>query len=284
MSDSRRQQGGSPHAYSLPSFSSLSGAASRAESSSSHLRRPSVTEGRSDDINHALRQEIMVRDNTIAMLRSEQSRLQTLCDQLDAKSQIMDRELAAMTEERAELRKATNELSAQVESLQADKQVLQNQSQADAAQWRQIMSMSSKLQMQNVEESRRFNADREHWDAERERLEQRILSLQPDLGLQRVNTQSSPDIMPETSSSQQMLALSLNTLSEDQLRQQPSNLRERCQDLEDLLTTILKEAGHIERVSGILKEARRRMTTPSPIATSPMTVERLQRDSKRPRS
>lgn len=259
MSDSRRPPGqSSPHSYRLPSLSSISGDVNRS-GGSIQARRASLHEAPSDDLAQSLRQQIASRDHTIASLRVEQGRVQSVCDQLDTKSQVMDRELAALTEERSELRKQASALAIQVEKLTRDKEQLQNQSQADAAQWRQIMSMSSKLQMQNVEESRRFNLDRETWAREREKLEQRITTLQGGGVLQRIDTQGSSDTSMSLETPRRTLTMTVSSMSEDQLRQEVASLRERCQELEELLSAVSKEAASVERTGVLLREARRRL-------------------------
>lgn len=244
-----------------------------------HARRASLHEASTDELTQSLRQQIATRDHTIASLRVEQGRIQSVCDQLDTKSQVMDRELAALSEERSELRKQASALAIQVEKLTRDKEQLQNQSQADAAQWRQIMSMSSKLQMQNVEEARRFNADREAWAHEREQLGQKITVLQGRNVLQRIDTQTSSDTSMSLESPRRTLSRTISSMSEDQLRQEVSTLRERCQELEELLSSVLREAASIERTGNLLREARRRLTSATP------TDDRVaEGDRKRPRA
>lgn len=284
MSDQGRPQNNSPHAYTLPSFSSLSRGAGRVESSATHPRRSSMNEQRLADARHALQQEVAARDDTIVALQDEKSRLQSLCDQLSIKSRATDHELAAMVEDRADLRRVINELSTQVKELTKEKEVLQNQSQSDAAQWRQIMSMSSKLQIQNVEESRRFKEEREVWITERERLIQQITDSERSTSLDCVDSQTDPSIVySDSSSSRRMLSLSL--MSEGQLRQEIGIVRDRCQDLENILSMVLQEMTGIERASTVLRDARRRFNTTSSSSTSLSTNEdRSDRDNKRARA
>lgn len=220
-------------------------------STSPRARRESGQESPSDII-QTMRQQIGARDHNIAMLRSEQDRTQSRYEALETKSQVMDHEVAVLTEEKAELRKRVNSLASQVEKLSRDKEELQNQSQADAAQWRQIMSMSSRLQMQSVEETRRFNAERETWARERERLEHKISEL---LGeeVHRVDTDSA------SSTSEVRRTLTLTSMSDDQLRHEVAGLRERCKELEGLLSAVVKEGASIERAGVIIQEVRQRI-------------------------
>lgn len=257
MDDTRRHSGQSPTSpFHLPSFSSISGNINRA-SASPRARRESGLES-STDIIHNMRQQIDARDKSIAMLRSEQDRNQSRYEALETKSQVMDHEVAVLTEEKTELRKRVSSLTNQVETLSRDKEELQNQSQADAAQWRQIMSMSSRLQMQSVEESRRFNTEREAWVCERERLEHRILELTGE-EVQRVNTADS-----SSSTSEVRRNFTITSLSDDQLRQEVAGLRERCKELEGLLSAVVKEGASIERAGVLIKEVRRRIMSAEP--------------------
>lgn len=205
------------------------------------------------DVIQAMRQQINARDQSIAMLRSEQDRNQSRYEALETKSQVMDHEVAVLTEEKAELRKRVNSLANQVERLNRDKEELQSQSQADAAQWRQIMSMSSRLQMQSVEESRRFNAEREAWSCERQRLENRIIELSGGA------VQNADSAESTGSPSELGRILTVSSMSDDQLRQEVIGLRERCKELEELLSAVVKESASIERAGILIREVKRRM-------------------------
>lgn len=256
MADPRNVNTYSPLDRRLPSITSLSGNAD----SPSHIRRMSMHEDLSDESPHSLRRQLDVRDQIIASLRAEQSRTQAICDRLDTKSQVMDRELAALVEEKTELKKQVSSLSIQVERLTRDKEALQNQSQADAAQWRQIMAMSSKLQMQSVEETRQFNSERDAWARERKDLESRLgLSGAGSSSgvLQRIDTSESSDV--STSIEPSHRTLSLTDASEERIQLEINALRERCCELEELLSNILKESASIERAGKMMKEARRRV-------------------------
>jgi len=250
MDDLRRRSGQpSPTSYQLPSFSSLSSNVDHA-SSTTQARRGSIHDAASNDVHQSLKQQIRV-------LQAEKDRIHTLFEQLETKSHIMDQELAALHEERAELRNQVNALTSQIESLTKERNQLQHQSQADAAQWRQIMSMSSRLQMQSVEETRRFNAEREAWTRERDLLEHRLSSLQGGT-LYRTNTDESTGV-----SSELRRSLTLSSMNDEQLRQEASSLRERCDELEELLSSVVKESASIERTGSVLREVRRRIVSPA---------------------
>lgn len=255
MDDSGNRLGrSSPTNYQLPSFSSLRSNVGY-QASTTHARRGSFHDAASNDANSSLTQQLHG-------LRAERDRLQTLCEQLETKSRIMDQELAALNEERAGLRKQTNGLASQVESLTKEREQLQHQSQADAAQWRQIMSMSSKLQMQSVEETRRFNAEREAWTRERAVMEERLSRLQGGL-MHRTDTEESSG-----TSSELRRSLTLSSMSDDQLRQEVGSLRKRCTELEGLMSAVVKESASIERTGSVLREVRRRI-----VSTAALTLD-----------
>lgn len=252
MDDSTRQPRHSPPSpFQLPSFSSISSGMSH-QNTASRGRRESGHDA-SIDVVQAMRQQINARDQSISILRSEQERIQSRYEALETKSQVMDHEVAALTEEKTELRKRVNSLINQVERLNRDKEGLQSQSQADAAQWRQIMSMSSRLQMQSVEESRRYNAEREAWSSERQRLENRIIELSGGVlhHVESAESAGSPAELRRT--------LTVASMSNDQLRQEVIGLRERCKELEELLTAVVKESASIERTGVLLREIKQRV-------------------------
>lgn len=252
MDGSRRPSGQSPPSpFSLPSFGSISGNASH-QSTSPPARRDSIHDT-SVDLIQTMRQQINARDQSIAILRTEQERAQSRYEALETKSQVMDHEVAVLTEENGELRQRINSLASQVERLTQDKEELQNQTQADAAQWRQIMSMSSRLQMQSMEESRRFNAEREAWTRERGRLEQRITELSGyavQWSKAGENFGGSPGLHWTST---------VSSMSDDQLRHEVIRLRERCREFEELLTAVAKESASIERADVLIREVKRRM-------------------------
>lgn len=253
MSDSRSPIRNSSHSRQLPPIDGFRGNVGNL----SHVRRMSMHEDYGDETPQSLRQQIEVRDHVIASLRSEKGRIQAMCERFETKSQVMDREIAALVEEKTELRHQVSALAAQVEALSRDKEALQNQSQADAAQWRQIMSMSSKLQMQSVEETRRFNAAKEEWSRERKDLEARINNTQLGGVLQRIDTSEGSDAGPLLDPPQ--LTPNFAATSQEQLQVEINSARGRCQELEGILASLVKESSSIERTSRMLKEVRKRL-------------------------
>lgn len=256
MADARNSSKFSPHDRRPHSLSSGGNT-----DSMSHVRLLSMHDDRFHENSQSLRGQLEIRDQTISSLRAEQHETQAVCDRLQTKSQVMDRELATLIEENAELRKQVSSLSIQIENLTREKEALQNQSQADAAQWRQIMAMSSRLQMQSVEETRRFNSERESWIRERSDLESRAISAHfgGSSVLQRIDMAEDSDASSSITPLHRSLSLALGP--ENQAQRDVNSLRERCRELEVILTSILKESVGVERAAKFLKEARRRLET-----------------------
>lgn len=234
-----------PSQNQMPSSSSLSSHVDES-TRAAHGHRAS-THDYSGDNTSALIEQIQSRDRTIAILRVELERLQTLCEQLEIKARVMDREHVNLKNEILDLKTQTSLLAKQVEKLTQEKDHLYSQSQADAAQWRQIVDMSSRLQLQSVEETRRFNADRESWRKERDRLEEQLNELQ-DGTPRRTPVEDSVNASSD-----------LTSLSDERVREEVSVLRERCTELEELLGSVLKESASIERTDTLMKEVRRRI-------------------------
>ena len=93
-----RESGGtrrSLRGYQLPSFNTYIGSLERNDDLN-HPRNP--LSGEQDNIIHTLRDQLSMRDQTIATLQVENARMQDLCNHLNAKSQIMDSELASLLE------------------------------------------------------------------------------------------------------------------------------------------------------------------------------------------
>lgn len=259
MDDSRRQSGlNSPTSFRLPSFSSISSNVSPVAGAQPNYRESTHESPVEPGM---LRQQLIARDHTINNLKREHEQLQSSMmraqsryEALETKSQVTDHEMAAVSEEKNRLKQEVAVLATQVEQLTLEREELQTQARADGAQWRQIMSMSSKLQMQNVEESRRFTADREQWAKDREKLEQRINELEG-------GSPAGTDSLLALEVSQELgRSLTLSSVPEEQLRLEVLGLRQRCQELEELLKAVMKESASIERTGTLLKEVRKRLS------------------------
>ena len=105
------------------------------------------------------------------------SRSQIRCNTLDKKSQVSDHEINTLTEEKIRLQQQLESLEAHVDELVKSRDEVNKQSSADGAQWRQIMAMSSQLQVKSAEDAKRFKAERDSWEQERSSMERRIREM-----------------------------------------------------------------------------------------------------------
>ena len=183
------------------------------------------------------------------------SRSQIRCSTLDRKSQVSDHEINSLTEEKIRLQAQVEALESQVEDLIQSKDESQKQSAADAAQWRQIMAMASQLQAKGSEELRRYKADRESWERDRDGLQRRILELESgDLTLADA---SGPGESPESEAADDILtSTSLETLRAEIVR-----LRRSCSDMEVALRDLRRVTQQMDRVMEEFANIRERITT-----------------------
>ncbi|KIW22357.1 hypothetical protein, variant [Cladophialophora immunda] len=108
------------------------------------------------------------------------SRSQIRCTALDKKSQVSDHEINTLTEDKIRLQQQLEVLETQVQELVKSRDEVHQQSSADGAQWRQIVAMSSQLQLKGADEARRFKLEREGWERERAALQKRIEDLESE--------------------------------------------------------------------------------------------------------
>ena len=119
--------------------------------------------------------------------------------------------------------------------------------------------MSSKLQLQSVEETRKFNTEREMWNKTREALENRVVDLeaqgatgesmlQSNNAVEKYNLYSVCDPLDEPAN--------LSVTSATQLRSEIGILQSRGQQLERILSTILNETEFVEKIVMLMKEAK----------------------------
>jgi hypothetical protein len=165
------------------------------------------------------------------------SRSQIRCNTLDKKSQVSDHEINTLTEEKIRLQQQVETLESQVEDLSQARDDVQRQSSADGAQYRQIMAMSSKLQMKSAEEAKAFKAAKDAWNQEREELEQRLVELEsrPDDSMSGDKAKDRA-ASAETGDRDVLESHSLHALRAEVLR-----LRQRLADLESLLQEVTGE-------------------------------------------
>lgn len=182
------------------------------------------------------------------------SRSQIRCTALDKKSQVSDHEINTLTEDKIRLQQQVESMESQVRDLMKSRDEVHQQSSADGAQWRQIMAMSSQLQLKGADEARRFRDERESWDVERQSLRRRIEELE-----------SGKEALPETrtvSGSTTPVANDsiLTSESVDALRAEIVRLRRKCTELELMLQELENEAGSIESAINAMESVRRNLT------------------------
>jgi hypothetical protein len=178
------------------------------------------------------------------------SRSQIRCSTLDKKSQVSDHEINSLTEEKLRLQQQVESLEQQVEELVRVRDEANKQSSADGAQWRQIMAMSSQLQIKGAEETRKFKADREAWETDRQALRQRIREL--ETGHAR-GSSASPTTLTDTADDP------LNTTSLDLMRQEIVRLRGKCADMERTLQDMAGGTEEIDNAINAMASIRQRI-------------------------
>jgi chromosome segregation ATPase len=175
------------------------------------------------------------------------SRSQIRCAALDKKSQVSDHEINTLSEDKIRLQQQVESLEAQVQGLIKARHEIVQQSTADGTQWRQIMAMSSQLQIKGAEDAKRFKAERDAWDEERAALQKRVEELESSKTIlpkaHRVSDPPTPSI--------------LGSESVEVLRQEVVRLRQRCSDLELKLQTLAGEAEQIENAISAMENLRR---------------------------
>lgn len=124
----------------------------------------------------------------------------------------------------------------------------QRQSSADGAQWRQIMAMSSQLQIKGAEETRKYKADRESWDQERQTLQQYIDRLESGRVATKTHTAPPTSDGPDISDSDSL----------DALKQEIVMLRERCSVMENALQEMSAESMKVDVAISSMAKIRQR--------------------------
>ena len=181
------------------------------------------------------------------------SRSQIRCSTLDKKSQVSDHEINSLTEEKLRLQGQVESLEVQVEELVKAKDEVHRQTTADAAQWRQIVAMSSQLQAQGAEETKRYRGDRESWERDRDGLQRRITELESGKST-LVDTSHSVDSATSISSGDILTSTSLETLRAEIVR-----LRSKCADMEVALQDLRRVAEQMDQVMGEFANIRERI-------------------------
>ena len=183
------------------------------------------------------------------------SRSRIRCTALDKKSQVSDHEINTLSEDKIRLQQRVEESEAQVSDLMRSRDDMHQQTSADGAQWRQIVAMSSQLQLKGADEQRRFRSERESWQRERLSVQKRIDELE-----------SGKDNLPETatvSGSTTPVANDsiLTSGSVEVLREEIIRLRHRCVELELMLQELAGEAEQIENAITAMENVRKSLTS-----------------------
>lgn len=160
-----------------------------------------------------------------------------------------------MTEEKIRLQQQVDALEAHVDDLSKSRDEVHKQSTADGAQWRQIMAMSSQLQVKSAEEARRHREERDAWDEDRASLQKRIEKLEAGTASTSILHQS----MEEANLGSEDDPVHSDSI--DILRQEIVRLREKCAELELVLQEITGETEQIEGALKVMANIRQRVAS-----------------------
>ena len=165
------------------------------------------------------------------------SRSQIRCSTLDKKSQVSDHEINTLTEEKLRLQQQVEALESQVEDLVIARDDAQRQATVNSAQWQQIMTMSSQLEVKGVDESKKYRAHREAWDRDRAGLQQRIQHLETGRS-DLLNTAEASSVSQSSSNHDDVLT----SANLDVLRKEIVRLRNSCAEMETALRNIREKS------------------------------------------
>ena len=183
------------------------------------------------------------------------SRSQIRCTALDKKSQVSDHEINTLTEDKIRLQQQVESLDAQVQDLMRSRDDLHQQSSADGAQWRQIVAMSSQLQLKGADDTRRFRLERETWERERASLRKQVEELETGKENRPETTGVSGSTTPVANDS------ILTSDSVEVLREEIIKLRRRCAELELMLHDLAGEAEQIDNAITAMENVRKSLTS-----------------------
>jgi hypothetical protein len=182
------------------------------------------------------------------------SRAQVRSSALEKKSQVSDLEINSLSEDKIRLQQQVETLEGQVEELMKTRDEVNQQSSADGAQWRQIMAMSSQLQIKGAEEARRYRLERDAWEREKAGLQKRIDEFESGKdrlpGTRAVASSMTPVANDEV----------LNSGSIESLREEVVKLRRRCEELESMLQDLEGEAEQIDNAITTMENVRKSLS------------------------
>lgn len=210
---------------------------------------------------HDLQHQLSTKTLAVQTLQREHdqllaafSRSQLRCTALEKKSQVADHEINTLTEDKIRLQQRVEALEKQVEELVESRDQIRNQSTADMAQWRQIMTMSSQLQLKGAEEARQYKTDREAWEQERILLQNQIEALKSEKVVHSEQRLLSGRSIPGANDQ------ALSSDSDGSLREELGKVRRRCAELGSILQDLNGEAEHIDSAVRTMERLRRALT------------------------
>ncbi|KAF2022109.1 hypothetical protein BU24DRAFT_457998 [Aaosphaeria arxii CBS 175.79] len=170
-------------------------------------------------------------------------RQRTKCTTLEKKFEVSDVEINSLSDEKERLQSQVITLEAQVEELQESRDEARRSLMANGTQYMRIMEMANRLQVQNTE-------DRKRWDAERTELEQRIKVLEEamvtgDNAPTDTATGTTPS-HPSSPANTNSASCSSHSATINVLRAEIVRLRARTQSLEIALQTMKDESISIQ--------------------------------------
>jgi len=183
------------------------------------------------------------------------SRSQIRCNALDKKSQVSDHEINTLTEEKIRLQRQVQSLEEQVDDLAKSRDEVHKQSTSDSAQWRQIMAMSSQLQLKGADEARRYKTERDAWEREQAALQARIEELESSRVIRAAHPGPASGSTTSEASDDVLASASL-----EELRQEVVRLRQRCAEMEATLQDLVGETEQIDHAISAMEHVRRRLT------------------------
>ena len=179
------------------------------------------------------------------------SRSQIRCTALDKKSQVSDHEINTLSEDKIRLQQQVESLDVQVQELMRSRDEAHQQSSADGAQWRQIVAMSSQLQIKGADDARRFKSEHDSWERERVALQKRVEELES-------GKENIPELRAVSGSTTPVASdLILTSGSVEVLREEVIRLRRRCVELELIVHELAGQAEQIESAISAMETVRK---------------------------
>ena len=188
-------------------------------------------------------------------------RQRTKCATLEKKFEVSDVEINTLTDEKEKLQSQISSLEHQVEELQQSRDEARRQLVANGAQYMRIMEMANRLQVQSVD-------DKKRWESEKSDLEQRIKILEEAMVTGQSSTEQSTTHAEGSSSSRPSTSAtpvhhpqltpsdsSSSTETINVLRAEIGRLRLRTQTLESALQAMKDESTSIQLAARQLIES-----------------------------